>query len=405
MSSFVEDRWQAFCGPPLQLILQYLSRADCNKVLHVLLLRGCDLRDACSWRLRQAWDPEGATQKGNLAALEYYFKNLREVIKERPPGWWPNGYRPYFTTAGRANVVVLNHIMQAALSSNCLAAVRLCKKEGGELKPKEAMVVAALYGRLEIVRLLRAWGCPVSVRAMHEAARLGHIAVLQELSQGRSIGDGTLLAAAKGRFSETLQWCIDQGPPAEAIKIAMIGAAREGRLQSVLLLRAAGAPNINAAMAAAAGGGHLALIEQCIDWGATDFNRALKHAAGCNWLEIMRFCVERGATDYDSALVAAAMNGKIEAMEFCRGKATDFNAAMAVAACYGYLESRFRAMVLCKEWGATDYNRALIAAASGITCPAVLELCRDWGATDFKGALAAAVAHRREKAADLLRTW
>jgi len=61
-------------------------------------------------------------------------------------------------------------------------------------------------------------------------------------------------------------------------------------------------------------------------------------------------------------------------------------------------------MILCKEWGATDFDRALEYATLGghIEC---MKLCKEWGATNFNEAISAAVKRGHLECIKLCLEW
>ena len=103
----------------------------------------------------------------------------------------------------------------------------------------------------------------------------------------------------------------------------------------------------------------------------------------------------------DELLGKSAGGGHLEAMRICRDwGATDFNGAMVCAA----TRDQIAALRLCKEWGARNFDTILIFAA-GIGQEKIMRLSREWGATEFTLALMHAISRDQEKAMQLCREW
>ena len=106
-------------------------------------------------------------------------------------------------------------------------------------------------------------------------------------------------------------------------------------------------------------------------------------AAGCGHVEIVKLCREYGATDFDEAMVSAATEGDIEIVKLCREYgAADFDESYGLSS---WSRGDIEIVKLCKEWGATNFGEAAWSAAEEITWFTVersrieiVKLCRSW---------------------------
>ena len=210
-----------------------------------------------------------------------------------------------------------------------------------------------------LVRLAVEWGADPS-RALAEAARLGHEGVVRLLHRLDPIAD---------------------------VNEAMKKAAEAGHLQIVRLCHKWGADRVNEAMMAAASNGHTAIMQACRDeWDAPRINEAISYAAVNSRIEAVRYCLEEwdGTTDMHLLPPLLASVGAVECLRLCRRwiEAKAKNAAPGAAG--GLARHWYRA------WASHCANEALKSAAAAGRAE-VARICHDeWGATDADGALAAA---------------
>ncbi len=128
---------------------------------------------------------------------------------------------------------------------------------------------AAAAGRLQVLQLARANGCPWDSRTCINAAYGGHLAVLQwARANGCSWDSETCAGAALGGHLEVLKWARANGCEWEASTCSW--AARGGHLATLQWARAHGCAWSERTCAHAATGGHL----QVLQW---------LRANGCGW--------------------------------------------------------------------------------------------------------------------------
>ena len=187
-------------------------------------------------------------------------------------------------------------------------------------------------------------------------------------------------------------------------------AVHEGRHKDMRFARTLGATDIGTGLSIAAAKGDLTSIGMFLDWGGAEAEEAFNDAAEMGQVEAMDLLMKRCTfTQYKiyEALASAAIAGELEAMKYIFDASPGdlppeiADTALAPAARNGRLE----AMVLLKEQGATDFNKAFLAAA-GAGEAGALELLKAWGATDLPGALEwAADAGQLSTITPLLERW
>ena len=123
---------------------------------------------------------------------------------------------------------------------------------------------AAERGHLEVLKWMRAQDppCPWNWRVSSHAAREGHLEVLRwARSQGCPWGTSTSNWAAERGHLEVLQWMRAQDPSYPWYKEVCYYAAREGHLEVLRWARSQGCPWDGQALLAAAKGGHLEVLQ------------------------------------------------------------------------------------------------------------------------------------------------
>lgn len=249
----------------------------------------------------------------------------------------------------------------------------------GATKSRHASVVAAMMGHRAIIDVGWSLGALTAAdleNVMISAAIGNHVSIVS-IGYDLGVRDITrtfLNAAAWGRV-DVMVWLRDIDPTqvAKWVDVAMMMAVRWGYRESATL---------------------------CATWGARDFDRALCEAVRgreiapyvCAILrlgvvlpeptmsvaESLWWCRDRGATAFKRGLLAAAHVGNLEAADVLIGwnGAAATNDALIVAAGAGFVE----VMGLCRDRGASQVDRALIAATTTGQAVAA-ELCLAWGAT------------------------
>ena len=187
-------------------------------------------------------------------------------------------------------------------------------------------------------------------------------------------------------------------------------AIREGSHKDMRFAKMLGAGDMSGGLDIAAEKGDLTSIDMLLEWRATVHEGAFITAAEMGQVEamdlLMRRCTPTRHKIYE-ALYRACYNGELEAMKYIFDASPGdlppeiADTALAPAARNGRLE----AMVLLKEQGATDFNKAFLAAAEAGEAGA-LELLKTWGATDLPGALEQATnASQLSTMTALLERW
>jgi len=235
--------------------------------------------------------------------------------------WLACGQEPAPTASGPAAVVEDSGVPRAKTRAE--ADARAALAERGISFTGASFVEWAGTGDLSVVELFVEGGMPIDASfggwtALHEAARNGHLAVVQYLiDQGASLwavtesGSTALGLALQGGHTDL----VENLPLAPREKLAALGiayrvdafldAALDGRLAVVRLFVQAGMP-VNAgpdrtALHFAAGEGHLEVVEFLVgagaDVNATDTigKTALHFAAWRGRLEVVEFLVGAGA--------------------------------------------------------------------------------------------------------------
>ena len=107
-----------------------------------------------------------------------------------------------------------------------------------------------------------------------------------------------------------------------------------------------------------------------------ELNIALAHFAAVGRSEIMKTVKEWGATDYERALQRAAKKDHPDCMDLAKEwGATDYEQALLCAAKEGHIEC----MEIAKEWGARKVHQALLEFhCSGNSNSSQVETCESW---------------------------
>ena len=141
---------------------------------------------------------------------------------------------------------------------------------------------AARGGRLEVLQWMRAQDppCPWNCRVIHHAALHGHLEVLRwARSQGCPWDGRAPRAAAKGGHLEVLQWMRAQDPPCPWDSSVCYWAACKGDLDFLRWARGQGCPWDERAPCAAARDGHLEVLVWLINEGCPYSKRKCRRAA------------------------------------------------------------------------------------------------------------------------------
>ena len=137
-----------------------------------------------------------------------------------------------------------------------------------ELWDEETCSWVAFYGHLEVLKWLRAKGCPW--------------------------GKGTSNWAARGGQLEVLQWMRAQDPPCPWNSRVCFDAASEGHLDVLRWARSQGCPWDEKVPRAAARNGHLEVLRYARSQGCPWDKKVPRAAAGNGHLEVLRWLVKEG---------------------------------------------------------------------------------------------------------------
>ena len=129
---------------------------------------------------------------------------------------------------------------------------------------------------------------------------------------------GMVIAALHGEI-EIVRLCKEYG--ATDYDEAMVMAALNGHVNIVKLCKEYGATDCNGAVYYAANNGHIEILKLCKTWGVfIDYDSAMEIAALNGHVEIMKLCKEYGVqcdTEY-RAMFNAAEKGHVEIVKLCR---------------------------------------------------------------------------------------
>ena len=139
---------------------------------------------------------------------------------------------------------------------------------------------AARGGHLEVLKWLRAKGCPCGTLTSCWAAQGGRLEVMKWLrAKGCPWGTWASSRAAKGGHLVVLQWMRAQDPPCPWNSDVCYYAASKGHLEVLRWARSQGCPWDGRAPRDAAGGGHLEVLVWLIKEGCPCSKRKCRKAA------------------------------------------------------------------------------------------------------------------------------
>jgi hypothetical protein len=189
---------------------------------------------------------------------------------------------------------------------------------------------------------------------------------------------------------------------------SLIGASIRGSSYDVNYLLAQGATNLNQALEVAAARGHPHIVGILLDHGATHVNQAVKQASRNNHGDVLEYLYNWGLDsghpiDLNTALWEATRKGFAPLVEdLIDLGATDFDRALVAAA--GRPDSQLLQILLAAGASPDGINRALFHAASHgnmVTTRYLLE----HGATDLGTAASIATQHKHELVAKLIQYY
>jgi hypothetical protein len=170
-------------------------------------------------------------------------------------------------------------------------------------------------GKLEPIQLAFQYGCTFESMLCSNAAKYGHLQVLQWARANHFYWDETVCSRAAYRGDlEMLQWAHENGCPwGERTCSSMAGG---GHLNILQWARENGCPWSSWTCSCAAAGGHLNILEWLRENGCPwDFETCNRAAAGGH-LNILKWAIANGCRSNNSICYEAASNGHIRVLQW-----------------------------------------------------------------------------------------
>lgn len=205
---------------------------------------------------------------------------------------------------------------------------------------------AANQGDLGLLQWLRLVGAPWNGSAYVEAARNGHMHVLNFLLEHHC-----------SFANEDEEWNVQAG-----LDIALIVSADSGQLAASQWLYLRGASPDEFATASAAGSGCMPLLEWLFAIGATFTKEATFEACEHGELEALQWLHAHGVPWDNSAFTAAAAAGSMQLLQFMHANGAMWSeVTAATAAAWGHLDT----LKFLRDTGASLHTSIAPAARSG----------------------------------------
>ena len=188
-----------------------------------------------------------------------------------------------------------------------------------KLLDKKTCDSAAQGGHLELVKWLRAKGCPWDTWTSSDAAFGGHLEVLRwARSQGCPLDERVPIAAAEGGHLEVLQWMRCQDPPCPWNSDVCYFAAGNGHLEVLRWARSQGCPWNKDVTYTAAEGGQLEVLQwmRSQDPPCPWDSRVCYWAARKGHLEILRWARSQGCPWNEGVPFIAARCGHLKVLKW-----------------------------------------------------------------------------------------
>ena len=265
----------------------------------------------------------GKISKNDVCSFALVSKQLREaqVLAGRElvtrPVWNRGNSTAYFTedwcaywskkfNENHTDSEIVHHVLYVAARRGYLEVFEKYWSQGPQEKlrklwDKKTCRWAAYSGHLEVIKWLRAKGCPWGTSASNYAARKGHL--------------------------EVLQWMRAQDPPCLWDSVVCFEAARNGHLEVLRWARSQGCPWDGRVTRVAARNGHLEVLQ----WmRAQDppcpWDKYVCHfAAQKGHLEVLRWARSQGCPWDEDAPCAAARNGHLKVLKWLIKEGCPYN--------------------------------------------------------------------------------
>ncbi|WZN58522.1 putative ankyrin repeat protein [Chloropicon roscoffensis] len=188
-----------------------------------------------------------------------------------------------------------------------------------ELWDEETCIWAACGGHLEVMKWLRAKGCPWDEQTSNAAAGGGHLELAKWLrAKGCPWDQSVSREAACGGHLEVLQWVRGQDPPWPWNEHVCFDAAQKGHLDILRWARSQGCPWDEDVPCAAAEGGRLEVLQwmRAQDPPCPWDSRVCAWAACNGHLEVLRWARSQGCPWDTQAPCAAAEEGHLKVLKW-----------------------------------------------------------------------------------------
>ncbi len=187
----------------------------------------------------------------------------------------------------------------------------------------EAMEIAAGYGQIEAMELLKKWGMTGFDNAFRKASGKGQIEAMKLLIEWgvTDLDDGFNIASEEGQIEAMkllIEWDkvnIDSDYDYDG---ALTCASKMGQTKAMKLLRMWGSKikdckfDYENALSEASKTGQIDAMKLLKKWGTIDFNSAMLGASDGNQIEALLLLKEWGGTDFDSRMINADLNDRME---------------------------------------------------------------------------------------------
>ena len=282
--------------------------------------------------------------------------------------------------AGTVCAVIIPFVCRQWRDRKPLSHLLSQKQRSSSTVSKMAVTEAAGHGWMELLRWLRAQGCPIESAAVENAAKAaargGHQEVVEWLMQLSTKSFSFPFAckgAARGGRLDLLKWLIEEEEkaltettPKHNASDILKAAARGGSMEIVMWFveeRKGAFYGQSMTLKAAARGGHLDMMKYFMNekkWSGSDGATCAAAARGGH-LEVLRLLREFGVPWDERTCTRAAMGGHLGVLKWARENGCKWNEGVcASAARGGHLEVLKWAREGACEWDATTTYHAAV---------------------------------------------